>query len=228
VTLVELTSAYAAIAGGVTPVQARGLADEPRRRARTRKLSERERAHMMDLMRAVVTGGTGTAANFALPAYGKTGTTQDYRDAWFVGFAGDLVVGVWVGNDDNKSMRNVTGGSLPAQMWREFMSVSARAGALEEPLLPDLRTGDPVPEDWLDRQYGPESDPFIGDPSLPPLDGGSPQPTDGPPPADPLPPPARPRPGPPPEDDREPVDPDEIPEFNPDAPPPPPPPSPGF
>jgi penicillin-binding protein 1A len=56
-----------------------------------------------------------------VPTFGKTGTTQDSRDALFVGFAGDLVVGVWVGNDDNSPLPGVTGGGLPARMWRDFM-----------------------------------------------------------------------------------------------------------
>ncbi len=78
------------------------------------------------LMVAVVERGTGTAARFDRPAAGKTGTTQDYRDAWFIGFTRDLVVGVWVGNDDNSGTNKITGGSLPAQIWRDFM-VSAYA-----------------------------------------------------------------------------------------------------
>jgi len=75
----------------------------------------------------VVTRGTGTAANLSVPAYGKTGTTQDYRDAVFIGFSGDLVVGVWVGNDDNRPLPGITGGSLPARIWRGFMSEAVGA-----------------------------------------------------------------------------------------------------
>jgi membrane peptidoglycan carboxypeptidase len=66
--------------------------------------------------------GTGRAA--ALDdddAAGKTGTSQDYRDAWFVGFNKALVVGVWVGNDDGSPMKGVTGGSLPAEIWKRFV-----------------------------------------------------------------------------------------------------------
>jgi membrane peptidoglycan carboxypeptidase len=63
-----------------------------------------------------------------VPVFGKTGTTQDHRDAWFIGFTPDLVVGVWVGNDDNAPMRAVTGGGLPAAIWRSFV-----ADALEPP-----------------------------------------------------------------------------------------------
>ena len=77
---------------------------------------------LTSLLRAVVKHGTGRAA--ALDdddAAGKTGTSQDYRDAWFVGFNRALVVGVWVGNDDGSPMKGVTGGSLPAEIWKRFV-----------------------------------------------------------------------------------------------------------
>ncbi len=76
---------------------------------------------MLDLMQAVVRQGTGRAAQLNRPVAGKTGTTQDNRDAWFVGMTADAVVGVWVGNDDNSPMRNVGGGGLPAHIWQAFM-----------------------------------------------------------------------------------------------------------
>jgi penicillin-binding protein 1A len=57
-----------------------------------------------------------------VPTFGKTGTTSDYRDAWFIGFAGDLVVGVWIGNDDNRPLPGTAGGGLPARIWRSFMA----------------------------------------------------------------------------------------------------------
>src|SRR4029077_5359437 len=66
--------------------------------------------------------GTGRAAQVDRPVAGKTGTSEDYRDAWFVGFTPDLVVGVWVGNDDNTPMNGVTGGSLPATIWHDFVT----------------------------------------------------------------------------------------------------------
>ena len=75
----------------------------------------------MELLRAAVQSGTGRAARLDVPAFGKTGTTQDHRDAWFIGFAGDLAVGVWVGNDDHAPMNEVTGGTLPAQIWQSFV-----------------------------------------------------------------------------------------------------------
>ncbi len=75
------------------------------------------------LMVATVKTGTGRAAALDdRPVGGKTGTTQDYRDAWFVGFTADYVCGVWVGNDDNTPMKNATGGELPAHIFKGFMS----------------------------------------------------------------------------------------------------------
>ena len=72
----------------------------------------------------MVTDGTGRGAalpkNFG-PAYGNAGSSQNFRDAWFVGFSGDVVVGVWLGNDNGKPMRTVTGGGAPAAIWRDFM-----------------------------------------------------------------------------------------------------------
>jgi penicillin-binding protein 1A len=65
--------------------------------------------------------------------FGKTGTTQDYRDALFVGYAGDLVVGVWIGNDDNAPMQGVTGGSTPARIWKDFMRGALKLEAAPRP-----------------------------------------------------------------------------------------------
>jgi len=76
---------------------------------------------MVKMMQKVVTNGTGTRANFGRPAAGKTGTSQNFRDAWFIGFTPDFVAGVWVGNDDDKPMNNVTGGEVAARIWKDFM-----------------------------------------------------------------------------------------------------------
>ena len=105
--------------------------------------------YMDMMMRGVVSGGTGTAARVAgYDLAGKTGTTSDYRDAWFVGFTGGFVTAVWTGRDDNTPMRKVTGGGAPAQLWREFMSqalprlkVSAIPGGAAPPPAPS-QTGD--------------------------------------------------------------------------------------
>src|SRR5262249_14006347 len=79
---------------------------------------------LVELLRGVVERGTGRGAAINGFAAGKTGTSQDYRDAWFIGFNESLIVGVWLGNDDNSPMRRVTGGSLPASIWREFVTAA--------------------------------------------------------------------------------------------------------
>lgn len=81
-------------------------------------------AGMTYMLRKVVEVGTGKAANIAANIAGKTGTTNDYRDAWFVGFTPDVVTGVWIGNDDNSKLPGITGGSLPARVFAEFMKVA--------------------------------------------------------------------------------------------------------
>jgi penicillin-binding protein 1A len=76
---------------------------------------------LTDLLKGVILRGTGTAASIGRPAAGKTGTTDDYRNAWFVGYTPQLVAAVWVGNDDNTPMRRVVGGTVPARIWAAFM-----------------------------------------------------------------------------------------------------------
>ena len=76
---------------------------------------------MVAMLEGVVTRGTGTRAGFGRPAAGKTGTSQNWRDAWFIGFTPDWIAGVWVGNDDERPMNKVTGGSIPTEIWRRFM-----------------------------------------------------------------------------------------------------------
>jgi penicillin-binding protein 1A len=89
---------------------------------------------MTRLMVETVSTGTGKAARLHdRPSAGKTGTTQDFHDAWFVGFSADLVCGVWIGNDDNAPMRHATGGGLPARIFKSFMD-SAETGLPARPL----------------------------------------------------------------------------------------------
>jgi penicillin-binding protein 1A len=130
-TLLELTAAYAAIAAGRAPVQPFGVWGAARARPRYTALSARERGAMLELLQAAVDRGTGRAARLDQPVYGKTGTAQDNRDAVFVGFTSDLVVGIWVGNDDHAPMKGVTGGGLPAQIWRDFVTNALAAGLVE-------------------------------------------------------------------------------------------------
>jgi len=131
VTLLELTGAYAVFANhgnGVWPygvAEIRGPGGEVLFR-RTgggpgRLVQPRVVDGMTNLMSAVVAWGSGKGANPKRPAAGKTGTSQDSRDAWFVGFTGELVAGVWLGNDDGTPTAGVTGGSLPAVLWRRVV-----------------------------------------------------------------------------------------------------------
>jgi penicillin-binding protein 1A len=132
VTLVELTAAYAALANGGFPVWPHAITEIRDRAGRVlyrRAGSGAARAvpaaalHDLNAMLAdAIGGGTGRAARIDRPAAGKTGTSQEFRDAWFVGFTAELVTGVWVGNDDAAPMNRVTGGGLPARIWRAFMT----------------------------------------------------------------------------------------------------------
>ena len=97
---------------------------------------------MLEFLSATVNEGTGRAARLAVPAYGKTGTSQNNRDALFIGFAGDMVVGVWIGNDDNTPLRGVNGGGLPARIWRDFMAEAVKGAAPRAP----IRKVQPIPD----------------------------------------------------------------------------------
>jgi len=138
-TLLELTAAYAGVAANSFPVQPRAIAEQPAGWLdwiwnSKRSLPQRVHNDMEELLRAAVNRGTGRAARLSIANFGKTGTTQDNRDALFVGYAGDLVVGVWIGNDDNTPLNGIHGGSLPAQIWRDFMSQALGAkGGPEKP-----------------------------------------------------------------------------------------------
>ena len=129
VSLIEIASAYASFFNGGRAVPARALermtADgKPVALpdASTQNAVDPSIASMMArMMAAVVARGSGTAA--ALPGRtvaGKTGTTQDYRDAWFIGWTNGMIIGVWLGNDDNSPMKNITGGSLPAKLFHDI------------------------------------------------------------------------------------------------------------
>ena len=168
VSLLELTSAYAAIASGRYPVRARGLpvTDEEGSTLSAffqrggRLDSRRDWAPMLDLLYAAANNGTGRRAALATPTFGKTGTSQGNRDALFVGFAGNLVVGVWVGRDDDRPLgKKMSGGTAPAELWHNFMvSALSVVGRLGPPLPADFRVPElprpqdrkqsPLPSDW--------------------------------------------------------------------------------
>jgi membrane peptidoglycan carboxypeptidase len=134
----EITSAYAAFAAlghRVQPYTIREIRSADgtvlyRRPAASspQVFTEQNALEMNDLLYQVVAEGTGHAAS--VPGHevaGKTGTSADYRDAWFIGFSPNLVTGVWVGNDDNSPMNKVTGGLLPAQIWNGVMNVALQS-----------------------------------------------------------------------------------------------------
>jgi len=162
VSLLELTSAYAAVASGRYPVVARGLPQAQPSEGlsaffhREGTLDRRrDWAPMLDLLYAAANEGTGRRAALAIPTFGKTGTTQENRDALFIGFAGDLVVGVWIGRDDNTSLGRVSGGTVPAQIWRSFMSSALAVDRVRGPDLPvsyspprPKRLQSPLPPEW--------------------------------------------------------------------------------
>lgn len=104
--------------------------------------------YMNQMMREVVSSGTGTRARVGgYDIAGKTGTTSDYRDAWFVGYTGGFVTAVWTGKDDNTTMRRVTGGGAPAEIWRSFMTAALprlKATAIPGGVAPPPEAPDPI------------------------------------------------------------------------------------
>lgn len=131
VTPLEIASAYGVLANGgirVEPVSIIKVVDRNGKVLEHHTIrekivvNERSAYILTDMMRGVITNGTGTAANIGRPAAGKTGTTNDYKDAWFVGFTPDLVASVWMGYDNDGYLGGITGGSVPATIWRSFMT----------------------------------------------------------------------------------------------------------
>ena len=149
VSLIELVRAYAMVAAGGRAVDPRGIVailDEdghlifqPAPSTPHQVVPQVLTEKLAGMLRLAVSGGTGKSANLDAGAAGKTGTSQNNRDAWFVGFDGQLVAGVWMGNDNGAPMRSVSGGSLPARTWRDFMEVAVASSALDFPVSPDVK-----------------------------------------------------------------------------------------
>ena len=153
----EMAQAYAPFSNGGKRVQAYGITRirTPQGRviyqrgardtAAVQAISNPPLYYMNQMLRGVVTDGTArSVAISGRDLAGKTGTTSDYKDAWFVGYTGGFVTAVWVGKDDNTAMRGVTGGAAPAAIWKGFME--AALPRLSAPRIPD---GPPMPEGWV-------------------------------------------------------------------------------
>jgi penicillin-binding protein 1A len=161
--VLELTAAYAAFANGGYAVQPYGVIEirDNQNTVLFRRDTGGAYAHMIngevlgdlnDLLRGVVERGTGRAAQIGRPVAGKTGTTSDYRDAWFIGYTPDLISAVWVGNDDNSPTKKVTGSGLPAQIWKSFMADALKGRPVSELPQPPSRSFS-LPSLW-DRIVG--------------------------------------------------------------------------
>jgi len=172
VTLLELTDSFVPFANGgykapihivkrVTTAEGKVLYDYKRPEP-DRVIDPHNVAMMNAMLRQTVESGTATKAKFGWPAAGKTGTSQNFRDAWFIGYTSNLTTGVWFGNDDGKPTKKITGGSLPAIAWKDFM-VAAHKGVPVAPLPGDYQ---------LDQQVNDGNDilPSSGD-SVPAAEG---------------------------------------------------------
>ena len=134
VKLYEFVRAYSAFSNGgyvVEPYAIERVEDSRGRvlyKAPTTKFSHQlnnnTAAQMTAMLKTVITSGTGKGANIGKPAAGKTGTTDDYKDAYFVGYTPNIVAGVWVGDDTNRKMAGLTGGTVPARIWKDIMAVA--------------------------------------------------------------------------------------------------------
>ncbi|MCB1517681.1 MAG: penicillin-binding protein [Hyphomicrobiaceae bacterium] len=132
----DMASSYAVFANGGMQATAFGITrittlrgdvvyEHDRDVAPERLLEDKVAGYINSILRNVVESGTGRRAQVeGVPAAGKTGTTSDYRDAWFVGYTGNYVAAVWMGNDDYHRTNRVTGGSLPATIWQKFMEIA--------------------------------------------------------------------------------------------------------
>ncbi|WP_158917078.1 transglycosylase domain-containing protein [Caulobacter sp. S45] len=200
----EMAQAYDAFANGGFKVQAYAI-----ERIRTRDgkvlyehpapahdsvIGEPQLGWMNQMLRTVLVS-PGTAPRAAIPGYdlaGKTGTTSDFRDAWFVGYTGGFVAAVWTGKDDNSPMHHVTGGAAPAELWRAFMT--AALPRLKVQAIPGGAAGPaPLTDDPIGELLGNTTGLSQGAPDA--TDGDA-QDQDGQPPPPPIGPPPGPPPGP--------------------------------
>ena len=167
VRLIDLTAAYGIVANGGLDVQPYGIVEvrtasgdviwRHQPRSPRRVITTQSADVMDDILRDVVTRGTGRAARLSVPVAGKTGTSQSFRDALFIGYVEDTVSAVWVGNDDSSPMKQVTGGGLPARIWRDYTQqlLTGRAvhgGPTTPPVIP--RDKPPTPSHHAGQENG--------------------------------------------------------------------------
>ncbi|MCB9983274.1 MAG: penicillin-binding protein [Rhodospirillales bacterium] len=159
ISLLEMANAYATIANGGLEVRPYGITkitsedtgelyyQRPPHRPMKRVFAAHDIQNLTSMMNSVMTHGTGQGAQIGVPAAGKTGTSQESRDALFMGFTRELVGVVWLGNDDNSPMKHVTGGSFPAQIWASAMGKSIG-------LYPPMNRNDFAPATGLEELFG--------------------------------------------------------------------------
>ncbi len=162
--LLEVTGAYAALAAGGRFTPPHGVVEVRDRGgnvlykptfASNQVIATDVVQRMNDMLGATIAWGSGRAADIGRDAAGKTGTSQGGRDAWFVGYTADLVVGVWVGNDDNSPVKGLTGGGPPARIWQTFMASTHDIYAPKP--LPGLDGYSARPRPVAEKQAAPEA-----------------------------------------------------------------------
>jgi penicillin-binding protein 1A len=199
VTPLELAGAYGVLANGgvrVEPTAILRVVDrsgkvleqhQPQAKA---VINERSAYILTDMMRGVITRGTGGGANIGRPAAGKTGTTSDYKDAWFVGFTPDLVAAVWMGFDTPEYLNGITGGDTPATIWHDFMMAALAklpvrdfvrpSGIVSAPVSPkDGNLADPKSKDAHNEIFIEGTQPKPGKAPADEKNGDKPAPADG-------------------------------------------------
>jgi penicillin-binding protein 1A len=180
VSLIELTSAYAVFANGGSAIATYVVERVGTKAGKTlyfrsphdlgRVIEPRHVAMMNAMMRETIRVGTATKGQLAgWQAAGKTGTSQDFRDAWFVGYTGHLVTGVWLGNDDSSPSRRATGGGMPVEIWAKFMRTAHQNVAVAG--LPGLSSPSPSLASIIQQAVNPTAPPT----NIGPSSGAQPQ-----------------------------------------------------
>lgn len=176
VPMLEMTTAYATIGRGGVAVEPFAIVnirnaknellyEQPTERTARQVVARGYVTQLSGMMQSVVQYGTGQAAQGPYTAAGKTGTSQEFRDAWFIGFTNQYAGAVWVGNDDNSPMKRVTGGMIPASVWRDIMTTASSKPAKSYYNIMSV-SSDFSFQDLLGRLIG-------NDPGDPVVDGGA-------------------------------------------------------